>query len=60
MSLAIFFLFLCKNFRDSCDSNESQLSLFGTTYFPTAPYFLKADMVDVVFDLKSVTFLLIS
>ena len=31
------FLFLCKSFRGRCDSHESHLPLFGTTYFPTAP-----------------------
>ena len=38
MSLAIFFSFYRINFRGSCDSCESQLPLFWTIYFPTAPY----------------------
>ena len=38
MSLAIFFSFYRINFRGSCDSCESQLPLFWTIYFPTAPF----------------------
>ena len=37
LSLAIFFSFYRINFRGSCDSSESQLPLFWTIYFPTAP-----------------------
>ena len=40
LSLAIFFSFYRINFRGSCDSCESQLPLFWTIYFPTAPLFL--------------------
>mgnify|MGYP007089755526 CR=1 FL=1 len=32
------FLFLWKNFRGRFDSHESNLPLFGTIYFPTAPF----------------------
>ena len=32
------FLFLRKNFRGRFDSCESNLPLFGTIYFPTAPF----------------------
>ena len=33
----LFFLF-AKSFRGRCDSHESHLPLFGTIYFPTAPF----------------------
>ena len=32
------FFFLRKNFRGRFDSCESNLPLFGTIYFPTAPF----------------------
>ena len=34
------FLFLRKSFRGRFDSCESNLPLFGTIYFPTAPFLL--------------------
>ena len=38
LSLVIFFSFLRINFRGRRDSHESHLPLFGTIYFPTAPF----------------------
>ena len=38
LSLVIFFSFLRINFRGRRDSHESHLPLFGTIYFPTAPW----------------------
>ena len=40
LSLAIFFSFFAKSFKGRCDSHESHLPLFGTIYFPTAPFLL--------------------
>ncbi len=37
------FLFLRKNFRGRFDSCESNLPLFGTIYFPTAPLLRAGD-----------------
>ena len=34
------FFFLQKSFRGIFDSCESNMPLFGTIYFPTAPYFI--------------------
>ena len=33
------FFFFAKSFRGRCDSYESHLPLFGTIYFPTAPFY---------------------
>ena len=48
LSLAIFFSFYRINFRGSCDSSESQLPLFWTIYFPTAPLYNKRNMQEKV------------
>ena len=40
------FLFLRKSFRGRFDLYESNLPLFGTIYFPTAPVFIFSLFID--------------
>ena len=44
------FLFLRKSFRGRFDSCESNLPLFGTIYFPTAPHFMTSLNLSYVCD----------
>ena len=66
LSLVIFFSFLRINFRGRRDSHESHLPLFGTIYFPTAPFVFEKLSVSVQGDntvdkgLISVSFALLS
>ena len=42
------FLFLWKSFRGRFDSCESNLPLFGTIYFPIAPFMLISQILQKV------------